>query len=517
VISPIPVKTLFALPLLAWTLAAPPTAAQDFAIETVGFVSIVGDSADGTFVVGGTLAVSENVTMRVGEIELSGGFLGVLPGTVGPSGAGPGDGELVVNGGFEDAEGTFIADTFGMMSLPVGSGVIPGWTTEVSELAWVDNVNAFGAATPFGTHSLDLSGYHDSLPYGGLKQTITTEPGRSYRLSLSLGSNADYPGAGGRKSVLVCVGSAGSVLTLEPTNPTGIQWETFGFGFTATSNSTEIVITAPFAGGVYLGLDNVSVVPDRSEPPAGARDLVVNGSFEDACGFLPDANGVMALLPGSTVLPGWTTLTAELVWGFNGNALGPSSPHGSLFLDLTGYHDLPPYGGISQTLATTPGAAYRLAFALGSHEGIAAYRAPVEVSVTVDSVSRTFVFAPTVEGNQWGSFVFNFTAESAATVLTLQGTAATGGAHLGLDGISVVPVTEIPRAAVLSVGPNELTARFPVEPGHTYTVESREDLATGPWVAVPDTTQDSAGPSFEVSLPFRATEPQRYYRVRQVR
>ena len=80
-----------------------------------------------------------------------------------------------------------------------------------AELAWGNNTNTFGARTPFGEFFLELTGYHDHLPYAGVEQTITTLPGRRYRLSLAIGSNAEYPGAGGRKQVSVSCGeSAGS-------------------------------------------------------------------------------------------------------------------------------------------------------------------------------------------------------------------------------------------------------------------------------------------------------------------
>lgn len=173
--------------------------------------------------------------------------------------------ELIVNGSFEDTGGGFVADSFGLMSLPPESRQIPGWTTVSAELAWVNNANTFGAATPFGTYALELTGYHDRAPFGGVSQTIPTVPGRVYRLSLALGSNTDYPGAGGQKQVTVSSDAASTTLTFDPPGDPGNEWHTVTTDFTASGAATPITITGLTANGIYLGLDNVSVVSQVAE------------------------------------------------------------------------------------------------------------------------------------------------------------------------------------------------------------------------------------------------------------
>src|SRR5262249_16727182 len=158
-----------------------------------------------------------------------------------------------------------------------GSTVIPGWTTRQAELGWVDNQNTFTAFTPFGAHHLELTGYHDGLPFAGVSQTISTVPDQTYRLSFALGSNADYPRAAGLKAVSVCAGSTAAILTFVPTNTSGSQWETVSTTFTALADSTEIVINGLISSGNYLALDNVSVV--REVIPGPDENLVINGSF----------------------------------------------------------------------------------------------------------------------------------------------------------------------------------------------------------------------------------------------
>ena len=142
----------------------------------------------------------------------------------------------------------------------------------------------FGAATPYGDYSLELTGYHDRPPYAGVTQTIRTSPGVRYRLTLALGSNADYPSAGGRKQVSVTAGAAGKLITFDPTDTpgSGNEWKTFTFHFTAAEETTVITIRGVTAGGgIYLGLDNVSVV----EAPLDLVRLTLTGIHFGADGF----------------------------------------------------------------------------------------------------------------------------------------------------------------------------------------------------------------------------------------
>ena len=422
--------------------------------------------------------------------------------------------ELIINGGFENTQGTFVRDSYGSMSLPSGSVAIPGWTTTSAELTWVDNTNSFGVATPFGRYSLDLTGYHDAVPYAGITQTIPTVPGKKYRLSLSLGSNADFPNAGGQKSVSVCAGSSGTTFTLQPTNATGNQWETFSFHFTAENSFTEIGIGGILASGVYLGVDNVSVVAENEMIPPIAEELVINGSFENTCGFLPDGNRVMSLPVGSTAIPGWTTTTAELLWGLNGNPFGPRTPYGSLFVDLTGYHDSEPYAGITQTLATTSNQTYRLTFALGADGNVETYRGPMSVSVTAGAASNSFTFTATEPGNSWGVFTMEFVAESASTLLAFIGTASAGGAYLGIDNVSVMAHDPTLKMEGLEAMENSIRFRFPTVAGRTYSIESCENLEAGTWEIVPGTETTGTGSSVQITIPRLSSQPRQFYRVK---
>jgi hypothetical protein len=136
------------------------------------------------------------------------------------------------------------------------------------------------------------------------------------------------------------------------------------------------------------------------------------------------------------------------------NPFSLSASDGSYFLDLSGYHDNAPYGGVrqSQTVATTIGAQYRLAFDIGTSPAYDS--APVSVQVTAGTASATFTSTP-LNVNQWDSFVFDFYATSANTTIALDGVAATNQKYIGLDNVSMTLIPE-PSTLTLLAGPGLL-------------------------------------------------------------
>ncbi len=500
------------LRLVAITSASWFVSAQDFAIEPLGPALGSGVSTDGNFAVSGVMTPMSGPVLNGGDFAVTGDFR-----VFSPDDPLLGD-ELIVNGSFENATGTFVPDGNGAMVLFPGSQLIPGWRTTTAGLAWVVSPNVYGLQTPFGSHSLDLTGYSDAFsdarPYGGVAQTIPTLPGQTYRLSLALSSKG-----GGQKTVSVCAVSGGTVFTI-PFFATGTSWKTFSFRFVADSESTVISINGLVASGYYLGLDNVSVRADYGSPLPGAGDLVVNGNFESTCpgDFSPDARGGVSLQSGSTSLPGWTVTAAEILWNFNFGPFSPGTIHGELFLDLTGIHDSPPYGGITQTLATTPNQSYQLTFALGTFEDSSLARGPVTVSVEAGTAMDTFTFTPEGEGNQWKTFTMNFTADSTSTPLTFRGTASAGGSYLGLDQVSVLAgngSTGVSVAAAAVAG-DSLQLSFTSVAGKAYLLESREELATGGWKTVPGTVSVGTGGTLEIQVPGVFDQPQSFFRVREL-
>lgn len=172
-----------------------------------------------------------------------------LAGCLAGSMIGQGAQAQLINGDFET--GAYSFDGNGAASLPSGSTVITGWTTISNELAVINNANVFGIVAQSGTKSLDLTGYHDASPYGGIQQSLNTISGQNYTLSFWLGS------AGGNASVAVGTGGAPTTFT---NAGTGAFWQQFTQNFTASGPTVlSFTGTAASGGGTYIGLDHVTV------------------------------------------------------------------------------------------------------------------------------------------------------------------------------------------------------------------------------------------------------------------
>ena len=200
---------------------------------------------------------------------------------------------------------------------------------------------------------------------------------------------------------------------------------------------------------VVAGCTGFFLVICGSQSKANAFDLIQNGSFEYDATFVDDSRGGMSLQPGSTVIPFWTTTNAEIVWSSNNNNYanpGPlTTPFGNYSLDLTGYHDTPPYGGVTQWIHTIAGENYTLFFALGVYNGSnLGVAGPISVLVSAGATSQTFIYNSLSPGSQWGEFGLKFIAQNAYTPISFLGTFTQGGDWIALDNVSVktAPVPE---------------------------------------------------------------------------
>lgn len=184
--------------------------------------------------------------------------------------------------------------------------------------------------------------------------------------------------------------------------------------------------------------------------PAQASNLIQNGSFENINNsFYYNARGGMQLNPGSTVIPGWTTTSSELAWLDNNNPWNILTPFDSFFLELAGYFNRSPYGGVSQTIKTVTGQDYTLSLSLGLLNPT--YRGLVSVIATAGSSTQTFTFNSSEPGNQWGDFSFDFIATGTSTPISIIGTSTANGGYIGLDNVSVVRSVPEPLT-ILGVG-----------------------------------------------------------------
>ncbi len=177
-----------------------------------------------------------------------------------------------------------------------------------------------------------------------------------------------------------------------------------------------------------------------------AANLITNGSFETG-NFVNNGNGAMSLAVGATDVTGWKVTNAEIAWTTNLNSYGLTASDGSYFLDLTGYHDAVPYGGVTQTINTTPGQAYTLAFNLDVNQSDGRYSGPVGIQAAAGSTSQAFTFNPSGSGNQFGLFGFNFVAAASTTAITFTGTQ--GNQYIGLDNVSVISAA-VPESSAMT-------------------------------------------------------------------
>ncbi len=179
---------------------------------------------------------------------------------------------LVANGTFEDSLNTRPSNG----SLPAGSTLISGWKVGADEIAWGLPNGEWSYVVPSHHSFLDLSGYHNSSPYGSVSQAtpINTGLGQQYLVSFMLGGssleNSHAP------QVQVHAGSAFSSFTA----PAATEWAQYSFTFTANSSSTGLQFTGldPSLGGSqgFIGLADVSMtaVPEPDTLIAGALVLL---------------------------------------------------------------------------------------------------------------------------------------------------------------------------------------------------------------------------------------------------
>lgn len=182
---------------------------------------------------------------------------------------GPADGNFLVNGSFENTQGTFVNGGGSFMNVAVGATTVPGWTVVNRIGSWIVSPNGFSLTPANGSMFWDLTGTADTTSFAGVSQTIPTIPGERYRLSFSVGSGGNAGPYGGTKAVRAVVPGAAQTFSFTPVSA-GSQWMSFELPFTAKSTASTITLTGAGSGTgtAYLGLDHASVVALVTPPVA---------------------------------------------------------------------------------------------------------------------------------------------------------------------------------------------------------------------------------------------------------
>lgn len=186
--------------------------------------------------------------------------------------------------------------------------------------------------------------------------------------------------------------------------------------------------------GPSVGLRAVLATALLGAATCAHADLLSNGSFELGT-FTNQGNDTQTFTAGATTMTGWTTTGNFVSWIGPTNPFGLTAQDGSFFLDLTGYQTGAPFGGVTQTIATTAGQPYALSFYLGSDTARWG-GPPVSILASAGGTSETFTNSSRTGSSTWTLETLDFTAAGSSTVITLTG--AAGVQYIGLDNVGVV-------------------------------------------------------------------------------
>jgi len=186
--------------------------------------------------------------------------------------------------------------------------------------------------------------------------------------------------------------------------------------------------------------------------------LLTNGDFDNIGNVWVNNTGLGSddwQTAGATGIPGWSNVSgfANEFWFYgpsNGYNLTQSPGNGSSYaVDLTGQANNKPYGGIEQTITTTPGDTYELTFDLGASSqwngsGLSAAALTASATGSALDASQLFTLVPTGD-NQWQSESLLFTADSSSTTIEFLADSDYTSAYTGLDNVSVTPLSGTPE------------------------------------------------------------------------
>jgi hypothetical protein len=200
------------------------------------------------------------------------------------------------------------------------------------------------------------------------------------------------------------------------------------------STQLEVIMKIPLALSTLLCI-----------APLAHANLLINGSFEQGT-WVSTSSGYMDVPIGSTAITGWTTTDNRVAWAKTPTADGVIAQDGIYSLDLTGFGNLNPNAGVTQTINTAPGQQYLLTFEFDAAVGLSGL--PAKLAVQAGSIATTF----TKTTGGWEQFSLPFVATSSATAISLSGSRLEQTYYVGLDNVSVTSVPEPSSWALLVTG-----------------------------------------------------------------
>ncbi len=187
-------------------------------------------------------------------------------------------------------------------------------------------------------------------------------------------------------------------------------------------------------------------------------NLLVNGGFED-----PPLTSVYAAYDHGQSIGGWLVFgtgqptAAQLTLRADYQEYAGTlsfSPHGGLVsLDMTGSGNLGA-NGVTQTIATTAGAAMALSFWVGNQDAaFGGYMLPSAVEVFVNSVSvGVFSNADNSPADvNWKQFQVGFVAATPSTTIAFVNATPSGDNMAGLDDVVLTAIPEPTTALLLGL------------------------------------------------------------------
>jgi len=178
-------------------------------------------------------------------------------------------GNSITNGSFE----TPVVPPGSFTNFAIGSSGITGWTvigagSDVSIVSTTFAQNGVAFEAEDGNQWLDLTG-DGSNSAEGIQQTVATSSCTNYDLTFFVG-NTSGGGIFGTTSTVGLDINGSQVSTFTNSNPdlTGLNWEQFTYGFTATGASTTIgFINLDPPSDNSNGLDNVDLEVGTTTSP----------------------------------------------------------------------------------------------------------------------------------------------------------------------------------------------------------------------------------------------------------